>query len=304
MNIDTLRSFVAIFDTKSVSDAAETLGITQSGASAALARLRVELDDPLFLRTARGMEPTPKARSIIESARRMIDAADDILAPRVQFDPRETTDCFTVVAGDILEAAVLQRLVVAFKTEAPHARLSSRSFPQHQLEEAMALGRLDACIGCFDNFGANIMATNVAKITFACFCRPDHPLAGRSISLKQFSEAKYALMEGESNLTNVFEKWLHSQGIERNITVRTSHFHAISGLIATGETIAFVPTDMEGRWFFEGKVERIDIPFKPPTNELKVYWHKLYHKDERNRWFRRILTQQMRDPAVNKNNLP
>ena len=55
-----------LFTSRSVSTTAANLSIRQSTVSMALARLRKHFDDPLFVRTSAGMEPTPKGSELIE----------------------------------------------------------------------------------------------------------------------------------------------------------------------------------------------------------------------------------------------
>ena len=75
-DLNLLPILLALHDARSVSMAAQQLGMSQPGVSTALAKLRTAFDDPLFVRTSRGMEPTPRAMALIPAAR-------DVLA-RVQ----------------------------------------------------------------------------------------------------------------------------------------------------------------------------------------------------------------------------
>src|ERR1043166_8911505 len=61
LDLNLLRVFGALLETRSVTIAASTLGLTQSAVSNQLARLRDAFDDPLFVRTSEGMVPTPRA---------------------------------------------------------------------------------------------------------------------------------------------------------------------------------------------------------------------------------------------------
>ena len=63
LDLNLLRVFDAILETRSVTVAASTLGLTQSAVSHQLARLRDAFDDPLFVRTTEGTVPTPRGRS-------------------------------------------------------------------------------------------------------------------------------------------------------------------------------------------------------------------------------------------------
>jgi DNA-binding transcriptional LysR family regulator len=295
MKIEHLRAFLAIYETRSVSAAARSLGISQSGMSAALARLRQRFSDELFVKTQRGMEPTARAHSIVLHARQLVEAADRLNAGDDHFDPALSTDEFRISAGDIMEATALQVLARSFEREAPRARLKSVLLARHELEEAMSGGAVDLALGFFPTLGPNVHKVTVTRFTFACFCRSGHPFAGKRISEAEFSSARYALMDADSSLVNIVEDWLHARRIHRNIVVRASHFHGIPRLIGTTDLIAIVPTSIDRRWLFGGDVSRIELPFSLPRPELHIYWHHTFHHDERNKWFRRLLLTGLRN---------
>ena len=67
IDLNLLVVFKHMLTERSVSRVAQTLELSQPAVSNALNRLRKLLDDPLFLRTAGGMEPTPLAEQLAES---------------------------------------------------------------------------------------------------------------------------------------------------------------------------------------------------------------------------------------------
>lgn len=294
MNIANLRVFLAILEVGNVSIAARKLGISQSGASTALCRLRQSLDDELFVKTLRGMEPTPRALSMAAPVRRIVEAADELASVERKFVSREASDEFRMVAGDVLEGTALTMLATDFAVLAPHARVSSISLPESELESALASGKIDVCLGSFENFGPNVQRSTIARYTFGCFCNPDHPLAKRSVSAAEFSNARFAMLDSDSSLSNVMEEWLRAMRIDRNIVVRCAHFHALTSLIAGGDLLVIVPTGMEGAWLFPGKVAPVHLPFDLPTPRLNIYWHRIFHQDLRNKWFRRLIADGLR----------
>ena len=82
-----MRVFLTVMQERSVTRAAERLHLTQPAVSYALARLREKFDDPLFLRTAAGMQPTPVAFALAGPIGQGMDAFADALSLRHRFDP-------------------------------------------------------------------------------------------------------------------------------------------------------------------------------------------------------------------------
>jgi DNA-binding transcriptional LysR family regulator len=72
LDLNLLRLLVALEQTRHLGRAAEALQMSQSGLSTALARLRKQLGDELFVRSPGGMRPTPRALLLAETARTML----------------------------------------------------------------------------------------------------------------------------------------------------------------------------------------------------------------------------------------
>jgi DNA-binding transcriptional LysR family regulator len=60
MDLNLLVIFEAIYSNNNISRASERLGMSQPAVSNALARLRHSFDDPLFIRSPKGVEPTTR----------------------------------------------------------------------------------------------------------------------------------------------------------------------------------------------------------------------------------------------------
>ncbi len=60
-DLNLLKVFLALIEEGSVTSAGDRLGQAQSTVSHSLARLRESFNDPLFVRSVRGLEPTPLA---------------------------------------------------------------------------------------------------------------------------------------------------------------------------------------------------------------------------------------------------
>jgi DNA-binding transcriptional LysR family regulator len=96
--------------TGNVSHAAQNLGLSQSAVSMSLARLRRHFNDPLFVRTSRGMEPTPYAEHMfveLEQASKRLEAA---LGHRPHFDPSTSDRMFHPVTVDLSQVTILPPL--------------------------------------------------------------------------------------------------------------------------------------------------------------------------------------------------
>jgi DNA-binding transcriptional LysR family regulator len=103
LDLNLLKTFDALFVTRSASRAAAALGVGQPAVSHALGRLRNAIGDPLFVRTAGRMEPTARAQRLAEPVREALMAAGRALSIEESFDPAHDRRIFSVSASDSLQ---------------------------------------------------------------------------------------------------------------------------------------------------------------------------------------------------------
>ena len=133
IDLNLLAVFDAIAAEGNLSRAARKLGMSQPAMSNALARLREVVDDPLFVRTGRGMEPTPRARLIAEPIRQALDLIQNSLRLDNAFDYASSRRTFTVAVEDYGEAVIMPRFMEWLSRVAPGVRVRIRPEPGHAL---------------------------------------------------------------------------------------------------------------------------------------------------------------------------
>src|SRR5262245_45047990 len=95
-DLNLLPVFLALMEERSVTRAAERLGITQPALSNALGRLREMLMDPLFIRERYGMQPTQKAEELAPVIAQALATLDGVIRGQQAFDPANASQLFTV----------------------------------------------------------------------------------------------------------------------------------------------------------------------------------------------------------------
>ncbi|MCH1996997.1 LysR family transcriptional regulator, partial [Achromobacter xylosoxidans] len=113
MDLNLLVVFNELCKHGRVSAVAQNLGISQPGVSNALGRLRKLLGDELFLRTSRGMVPTPYAEALAQPIADALAALHGTLNARASFDPARSERAFVIGVNDVGETYFLPRLMRA-----------------------------------------------------------------------------------------------------------------------------------------------------------------------------------------------
>ncbi|MCC2675271.1 MAG: transcriptional regulator, LysR family-like protein, partial [Ramlibacter sp.] len=129
IDLNLLRLFDAVYRTGNVSRAAELLDLTQPAASQGLARLRALINDPLFMRAAGGVRPTPKAQRLAGPVRDALATLEQALGETAGFVPMQSSRTFHIHMSDIGEGRFLPQLMLALRERAPEVRIETRPLP-------------------------------------------------------------------------------------------------------------------------------------------------------------------------------
>ena len=282
-----------------MSAAAHKLRMTQPSVSRALAQLRLAFDDPLFVRTARGMSPTPRAGKLLEPVRAMLGIVTSGVLQANTFDPATLDRTITIALSDVGEMATLPGILARLNREAAHVNVRSISLPPAQLQRALETGEVDLALGYFPDLkGNNFYQQRLYVHGFVCLVRAGHPVTSERLSLKQFKQLGHAVVRAEGRSQEILERFLLKRGIRRREVLQTPHFMSIPHIIARSDLVATVPVTVGTSFARFMEVRMILPPFEMPKVELRQHWHRKYHHDPQNRWLRGIVHSLTEDWAV------
>jgi len=293
-DLNLLPIAVALYEERGVSKTATRLGMSQPAVSAALAKLRKALGDPLFVRTARGMEPTPRAQALIAPARDVLARVERDVLSGPAFDPATTNVTFTFALSDVGEMVFLPRILERLQALAPHASMRSVSPPPSELREGLETGEIDLAVGYFPDLETtNLFQQRLFTHHFCCLLRANHPIAGERLTLKQFLALKHVAVHAAGRSQEIFERFLLRNKIYPKVVLVTPHFMSLPMIVAKTDLVATVPHAVG--MFFSGtraNVKAVLPPFADaPRIVLKQHWHRKANHDPRNRWLRVLVSE-------------
>jgi DNA-binding transcriptional LysR family regulator len=296
IDLNLLPVVVALMDQGSVSGAARQLGMSQPAVSAALARLRDVFADPLFVRTSRGMEPTPRTLALIGPTRAALGVVNNEVLQNMGFDPASSDKKFTLALTDIGEMVFLPKILECLRTEAPNTTMRSVTLSVPQIERGLELGDIDLAVGYFPDLkGNNFFQQRLFSHSFVCLLRASHPIKGNKLTPKQFMELGHAVVNAEGRSQEVFERYLQKQGIRRKVVLNTPHFMSLPAIVSKSDLVATVPLAV-GVWFAStARIRMVRPPFDIPTFDLRQHWHRRYNNDPQNKWLRSLVLRLFND---------
>ncbi|HEY4203410.1 MAG TPA: LysR family transcriptional regulator [Xanthobacteraceae bacterium] len=292
LDLNLLLAFVAIDRERNITLAAEHVGLSQPALSNALARLRKLLNDPLFVRTAKGMEPTPYAVRLSGPIRKACELIDGALKIDASFDPTRTSRKFSVYMTDIGEAVMLPRLLRHLQTFAPRIGINIETIPKHGIQEAMTSGDVDLAVGLFEGLGGGFFEQRLYRDDFVCIVRADHPTVGNTFSQQQFIDLPHVLVSsGGTGHEAAIEKIVVKQRVKRSVALSVPHFLALPAIVAQTDATGTVPRKLALSFMNSINIKLLTSPIKFPTIEIKQHWHARYHHDPANKWLRSVFAE-------------
>ena len=279
-----------------VSRVAQTLGMSQPAVSSALGRLRQALGDELFLRTQRGMEPTPYALQLAEPVALALDGLQQALNVRASFEPASSTRNFTLAMTDVGEMYFLPVLIDAMAQQAPGVTFEVVGVTPSGLKDDMASGRVDLALGLLPQLQAGFFQQSLFRQSYVCLMRKGHPLAaGKRLGLEAFAAAEHVRVVAAGTGHGRVDAALERHGVRRRVRLTVPHYVALGDVLGHSDLIATVPERFAQRVTGPFGLTTRALPVEVEASAIHQFWHGRLHKDPGHQWLRTQITQLFGD---------
>lgn len=288
LDLNLLRLFDEVYRAGNVSRAAERLGLTQPAASQGLTRLRLLIKDPLFVRGAGGVKPTPKAVALADAVHGALTTLALALSDTTGFDPLRSRRVFNLHMSDIGEGRFLPELMADLHGAAPGVGVATRPLPPGGITDALDSGAIDFAFGHLPQVHDTRRATLV-RDRYIVLMRTGHPLLSSLSRLRP-----QALLEAMQQLSFVAVRshadtlrLIQQAGLQDRLRLTTEHFMVLPAIVQATDLCAIMPRNIAQS--FE-QCALLEPPL--PQRDLTVYlhWSRRFEADPGNRWFRDRVT--------------
>ena len=292
VDLNLLVLFDALMGERNVTRAASQVGLTQPAASHALNRLRTLFNDPLFVRTPKGMVPTTLAIEVAGPIRSALDQVGSVLAAERVFDPARSHRVFTIGLSDYAAFLLLPGLLERIESRAPNVRLVVRN-TSHILGLSMIdAGDVELIAGNFPDPPQHMSEELLCMEAFVCAGRQDHPTLSEKLDVETYVGLRHLHVSLKGEPQGYLDNIIRTQGLHRNIVATVGHFLIAPFLLSSTDAVATEP-----RRIMEPLGRLLDLKLVPPPIEIPPFkvtqiWHKRYDTDQGHRWLRK-LTQEI-----------
>lgn len=291
IDLNLLVVLATVLEEGSATRAAARLCVTQSAVSNALRRLREVFNDPLLVRTARGLTPTPRAAELEPQLKRLLEEVQRIIKPEASFDPATTTRTFTVASTDGVGVALLPALLRLLKAKAPRARLRLLTLDRLIASDGLTRGEVDLLIGIPPVLPPGCRAEEVYKDSMQSFVRNGHPRVRRRLTLELFTELPHAELSLFGQTENTVDRALAQLGRSREVHVAVPHFSLLLLVVAESDCVATLSSRILQPLAGRLGLRMLTPPLELPTLRLVQVWHRRTEEDPGVQFLRRLVLQ-------------
>lgn len=271
-----------------VTNAARRLNMSQPATSTALARLRKQLDDPLLVKSGRGLRPTPRAQALVEPLRTVLTTVERSILSAPDFDPVSDGRAFTLLAGDYAEIALLRTLTqrnwfnstgVRFDM-VPRSVHGLQAFHRREIDLALLPEQMLGAPG-FEQCRRRLVLAD----RFVGAVWTGHPYPGSALTpevLARYPMLSYVPFDEETGLGRVLAR----AGIATRVRATSAHVSVMPYALENTHLVALIPKRLAQRIIESACLRILEPTFElPPVREYAV-WHEDKEADPAHTWLR------------------
>ncbi len=301
IDLNLLVYLDALLATRNVTQAAESLGISQPAMSNGLRRLRVLFSDPILIRTKEGMSPTERAEELQPLVRNIVASIELAVAPDKGFDPFVTERVFRLSVSDYGECTLMPPLLERLRSIAPNITLDILT-PSDVSYKDVEGGNVDMVINRFDDLPRSFHQRTIWRDGFACMMSTDNPIRER-FNLSSYLEANHVWVSktGMGIGVGVEPDQVQQLGWvddalarlekKRRIRLYTRHYQTAMQLAGMPDLVITIPSKSAMLQKDNPRVVILPPPFEIPEIELKMAWSSLQHHNPANQWLRGLIAE-------------
>ncbi|MGC4110301.1 MAG: LysR family transcriptional regulator [Nocardioides sp.] len=296
-DLNLLPIFVALMEERSVTRAAERLGMTQPALSNALGRLRVMLQDQLFVRERYGVQPTEVAHTLAPGIADALAVLDDAVLGQQAFDPASAERIFTIAPNGYVEFVLVPALVARLEKDAPGIKLRLTPYGNDLAETGVTSGTTAMVLGRIVDPPDNLVVQHLMDESLECVVRAGHPKVGEKISRQQFEALKHVNVMPPGRLRAGLFQAMARQNLKREVALSVTNFFAVIEMIAVTDNVATLPSLICRRLAHDPRVKVLPSPVDLGTFPVEMAWHVRYRHDPAHRWLRGLVSEIVRELA-------
>ncbi len=292
LDLNLLLVFRILMQERSVSAAARSLSLGQPAVSHALSRLRATLQDPLLVRSGRGMEPTPFALELFDQIVPALEQIEGALRRAEPFEPESVDRTFRIALSDDIQLSFLPDITRALDEVMPNARLIVRQVDYRQAGAMLEGDRASIVIAYLDKLPANAKIKKIRRVGYRIIAANGSPA---KFTLSDYCAKPHVLVTFAGDLVGYIDETLAAKGVARAIGLSVPGFSNLTSLLRQTDRIATVPEYVADTLVRQSDLTAIALPFPSPKFDLSIGWRAATDRDPAERLLRDTIYRVIRN---------
>lgn len=292
-DLNLVRVFVLLYETRSVTATAEAVHVSQPTVSYSLAKLRRHFGDELFRRSGHGLSPTAAADRLYEPLRQSLVEIQRAITPAPAFEPRTSRARFTISLSDLGEVALLPPLLQPLHAQAPWVSLVVRALDVADSPRQLAHGEVDAFIATPVLTSPQIRRVPLFSEGYVIMAASGHSrIRGDSVTVDQLRAERHVLVDGPSG--HVGSKLaLQTLELLDHVAVQVEKFSVLPYLVQCSELLAVVPENLGRAYAACHPVRLLRLPISLEPIDVALYALPERSRTPAQRWLVEFLVQNL-----------
>lgn len=284
IDLNLLTVFLVLYREASVTRTAEVLHLGQPAISGALKRLRGMFNDPLFVRSAKGMLPTPRAEALIANMQPLMENLHTVMFGVQDFSPATAKHTFRLGMSDWSEHWLMPELLPAVAHQAPGVALHVVSADPFQVRRLLEEDVIDIAVSLNKASTGEVVSEPVMTMGVSTLWSPQQIPFDEALSVNDFIAYEHVMVSYRESNHSEIDQQLTSLGLQRRVRYVTPNFSTFPLILKTMPLFATAPQGLARRWQQHFDLRVSVTPVDYPTFTLCILRHKRRAQDPALNW--------------------
>jgi len=295
-DLQQLRTFLVIYELRSLTAAADALHVTQPSVSYTLARLRERFGDDLFRREGNVMVPTARATRMYGPLHASLAQIEAAVEDAAATHPASFTGELTLGLTSIGEQTFLPPILRALERESSSARLTVERLDAEQVEEALVRGALDLAITVSSLDASRLWRTPVRAVEYVALSSGRHPLPDPGPEM--FAGRSFVRVSSRGG--HVFPlQMLLEHGLMPQVSLAVEEYGTLPAVLQDTDLVTILPrhvAEVFRGWFPSLRIA--DLPWPAQSTPVAIFTRRESSLSPVQRWFRKLVFGAVVEPGT------
>ncbi|WNS34199.1 LysR family transcriptional regulator [Enterobacter asburiae] len=271
-DLNLLVIFECIYQHLSISKAAETLYITPSAVSQSLQRLRGQLNDPLFIRSGKGITPTTVGVNLHHHLEQNLNQLEQTINIMHSSGLKKN---FVIYCPHLMSTkATLDPIKLLMENHNYSIELHDVFLSSDSAEDLLAYRRADLIFSFSSSTNHSIACSLYHKLPFILVCREGHPRLSENPTREEILNENFTAYLNDENSFKDYQEKAENLLTERNIVYRSDSYISLLSVIGSSDLIGLVPAPAFEQYGPALNLRKVETDIQFPSIDIYMMYNR------------------------------